>query len=98
MGRTCFEDLLWKDARLRALPAALRAAFPAVVARSGPRGEGALTDAELRAGLLGPARFARLADALISWGWMARDGAGRLARRGVLADSRASDSDSDSDS
>src|SRR5437879_5354118 len=85
MPSTCFENSLWEDVRLNALPAGLRAAFPVMAARLQAYGDGILTDGELRVGLLGPKRFAQLSDALLSWGWLLRTDEGRLARSGILA-------------
>ena len=47
MAEICFACSVFEDLRLRALPAALRAAFPVVAARLAVYGDGALTDAEL---------------------------------------------------
>jgi hypothetical protein len=103
MGCTCFDDSIWEDGRFLTLPLDLRAVFPAVVARIGAAGDGALSDEELRVGLLRPLAFGRLAGALLAWGWLERDAEGRLGRAGMLAPSReraarASESESDSDS
>ena len=85
MPTTCFDNSVWEDLRLRALPAGLRAAFPVLIARLQDFGDGVLTDRELRVDLLGPARFAILTEALIAWNWLKRTPAGHLARAGILA-------------
>src|SRR2546423_358496 len=91
-ARVCLEDDMagmglgpgtWEDLRLRAMPASLRAAVPVLLARLDAYGDGVLTDRELRVGLLGPVQFARLTEALLVWGWMARDERGLLVRTGA---------------
>ncbi len=85
MGVTCFENGIWEDVRLRALPASLRAAFPVVVALLAAYGDGVVSDGELGVGLLGAGGFAQLVEALMSWGWLKRGASGRLCRAGMLA-------------
>ena len=80
MAVVTFECSVLEDVRLRALPDALRLAFPLLVARIQTYGDGALSDLELRVGLLEPEPFRYLADALLGWGWLRQDAAGRQAR------------------
>ena len=85
MAAICFDCSVFEDLRLRALSDEVRAAFPVVAVRLQSYGDGGLSDRELQAGLLGPEQFAELAGALLGWGWLKRDAAGRLRRSGALA-------------
>ena len=85
MAAVTFECSVLEDVRLRALPDALRLAFPLLVARIQTYGDGRLSDLELQVGLLEPELFRKFADALIGWGWLRRDAAGSLRRSGALA-------------